>query len=201
MKPIFTIHAGEYLVGAQIEKKFKDVNVWLPSKDTGIDLLLTDKSNKKTVSIQVKFSKDFNTTYVKENLRKNIKGIGWWTLYEEKIKGSQADYWVFVLYNIKEKTHDYIIIEPKKLLDIFKKLNRTKTKKDRLDCYFTVTTEEAFEKRGLNNKEEKAEEKAFETRGLNKKEMEELYKGTYTNTDRDVTEFLNNWNPIIDKLK
>jgi hypothetical protein len=185
MKPIFTIHAGEYLVAAQIEKTFKNVNVWLPSKDTGIDLLLTDKSNKKTVSIQVKFSKDFNTTHVKENLRKNIKGIGWWTLYEKKIKGSQADYWVFVLYSIKEKTHDYIIIEPKKLLDIFKKLNRTKTKKDRLDCYFTVTTEG----------------KAFETRGLNKKEMKELYKGAYMNTDRDVTEFLNNWKPIIDKLK
>jgi hypothetical protein len=169
-------------VATQIEEKFKNVNVWLPSKDTGIDLLLTDKSNKKMVSIQVKFSKDFNITHVEENLRKNIKGTGWWTLNKEKIKSSQADYWVFVLYSIKEKTHDYIIIEPKKLLDIFKKLNRTN---ERLDCYFTVTTKG----------------KAFETRGLKKNEIEELYKGTYTNTDRDVTEFLNNWKPIIDKIK
>ena len=98
MKPIFTIHEGEYLVATQIEEKFKNVNVWLPSKDTGIDLLLTDKSNKKMVSIQVKFSKDFNITHVEENLRKNIKGTGWWTLNKEKIKSSQADYWVFVLF-------------------------------------------------------------------------------------------------------
>lgn len=68
----------------------------MPSKDIGIDLLLTDKSNKKTISIQVKFSKDFNTTHVEENLRKNIKGTGWWTLNKEKIESSQSDYWVLL---------------------------------------------------------------------------------------------------------
>jgi hypothetical protein len=182
MKPIFTIHAGEYLVAAQIEKTLKNVNVWLPGKDTGIDLLLTDKSNKKTVSIQVKFSKDFNLTHVEENLRKNIKGAGWWTLNKEKIESSQADYWVFIIYSLEKKTHDYIIIEPKKLLYIFKKLNRTNKI---LHCYFTVTTKN----------------KAFETRGLKKKEMEELFKGIYTNKYRDITKFLNNWKPITDKLK
>ena len=55
MKPIFTIHAGEYLVASYIEQKFKRFNVWIPSKDTGIDLLITDSNNKKTVSLQVKF--------------------------------------------------------------------------------------------------------------------------------------------------
>jgi hypothetical protein len=182
MKPIFTIHAGEYLVAAEIEKTLKNVTVWLPSKDTGIDLLLTDKSNKKTTSLQVKFSKDFNTTHAKENLRQNIKGTGWWTLNKEKIENSQADYWVFIIYSLERKTHDYIIIEPKKILDIFKKLKRTNKT---LHCYFTVTTGN----------------KAFETRGLKKKEMKELYEGKYTNEERDVTIFLNNWKPITDKLK
>ena len=41
MKPIFTIHAGEYLVGTYIEKNFKKYNVWFPSKDRGIDLLVS----------------------------------------------------------------------------------------------------------------------------------------------------------------
>ena len=59
MKPISSIHAGEYLVGTHIEENYKTFNVWLPSKDTGIDLLVTDKTNNKTVSLQVKFSKDF----------------------------------------------------------------------------------------------------------------------------------------------
>jgi hypothetical protein len=36
MKPIFTIHAGEYLVGSYIEEHYKYFNVWIPSKDTGI---------------------------------------------------------------------------------------------------------------------------------------------------------------------
>ena len=182
MKPIFTIHAGEYLVAAEIERILKEVTVWLPSKDTGIDLLLTDKSNKKTTTLQVKFSKDFNTTHTKENLRQNIKGTGWWTLVKEKIETSKADYWVFIIYSLERKTHDYIIIKPKKLLDIFKKLKREGKP---LHCYLTVTTEN----------------KAFETRGLNKIEMKEIYERKYTNIERDVTIYLNNWNPIMEMLK
>ena len=43
MRPIFTVHAGEFLVGEHIEKKFPELNVWIPSKDTGVDLLVTNK--------------------------------------------------------------------------------------------------------------------------------------------------------------
>lgn len=42
MKPIFSIHAGEYLVGSFIEETYKDYNVWIPSKDTGVDFLVTN---------------------------------------------------------------------------------------------------------------------------------------------------------------
>jgi hypothetical protein len=41
MKPLFTIHAGEYLVGLHVQKSLK-LNAWIPAKDTGIDLLVTD---------------------------------------------------------------------------------------------------------------------------------------------------------------
>jgi hypothetical protein len=37
MKTLFTIHAGEYLVGSHIEQHFRRVNVWIPSRDTGVD--------------------------------------------------------------------------------------------------------------------------------------------------------------------
>ncbi len=43
MKPLFTIHGGEYLVGSYIERHFKRVNVWVPSRDTGVDLLVSDR--------------------------------------------------------------------------------------------------------------------------------------------------------------
>lgn len=61
MQPLFTIHAGEYLVGSHIEQHLRDpngdnVNVWVPSKDTGVDVLVTDKTNKKTTSLQVKLA-------------------------------------------------------------------------------------------------------------------------------------------------
>ena len=42
MRPIFTIDAGEYLAATEIQKTFRDLQVWIPSKDTGIDLLVTD---------------------------------------------------------------------------------------------------------------------------------------------------------------
>ena len=46
MKPIFTIHAGEYLVGAVLEKKCPDWEIWLPSRDVGTDLLIRHKRTR-----------------------------------------------------------------------------------------------------------------------------------------------------------
>lgn len=181
MKPIFTIHAGEYIVAATIEKKFRDLNIWLPSKDTGIDLLITDKTNTRTTSLQVKFSKDFSTTHIKEVFRPTTKGVGWWTLNREKIQNSKADYWVFILYSLENKTHDFIIIQPSALLAIFNTTNRMT---NIIHCYITVTTVGA----------------AFESRGLNDNEMQLICTGKFVNKERDLKNYLNNWTPIVDKL-
>ncbi len=71
MKPLFTIHAGEYLVGSHIENQFKDWRVWIPSKDTGIDLLVSNADNSKTASIQVKFQKTFWSHMENQIIRAN----------------------------------------------------------------------------------------------------------------------------------
>lgn len=181
MKPIFTIHAGEYIVAATLEKKFRDFNIWLPSKDTGIDLLLTDKANTKTASLQVKFSKDFSTTHTKEIFRPNIKGAGWWTLNREKIKKSKADFWVFILYSLESKTHDFIIIKPSVLLTIFDNTNRTANS---IHCYITVTNHDTV----------------YETRGLNDKDMQLICSDTFVNRDRNLKKYLNDWTAIANKL-
>jgi hypothetical protein len=34
MKPLFTVHAGEFLVASYIEQRFKDYLVWIPSRDS-----------------------------------------------------------------------------------------------------------------------------------------------------------------------
>jgi hypothetical protein len=58
MKAFFTVHAGEYLVGEHIEQTYPRWRVWVPSRDTGIDLLVTDSRHRKAVSLQVKSSRD-----------------------------------------------------------------------------------------------------------------------------------------------
>src|SRR6267154_1469492 len=103
MKPMFTVHVGEYLVGEYLERAFPRWNVWLPSKDTGIDLLVSDAKNRKTVSLQVKFSKDFNPTHGSVLLQNRLLAAGWWKDDPKKIQGSTADLWVFVLPSFVEK--------------------------------------------------------------------------------------------------
>jgi hypothetical protein len=58
MRPMFTVHAGEFLVGQYIEGKLMK-NVWMPTKDVGVDLLVTNAANTRAVTLQVKFSRDF----------------------------------------------------------------------------------------------------------------------------------------------
>jgi len=94
MKPLFTIHAGEYLVGALIEQRFKRLNVWIPLRDTGIDLLVSDRRNSRSVSLQVKFSKDFLVTHMGPAFQKQLRACGWWTINRDKLRASPADYWI-----------------------------------------------------------------------------------------------------------
>jgi hypothetical protein len=77
VKPLFTIHAGEFVVGDFIEGKFSGVNLWVPTRDTGIDLLATDSKNQKAVSLQVKFSRDYSARHI---FQKRLKACGWCAL-------------------------------------------------------------------------------------------------------------------------
>ena len=118
MKPIFSVHAGEYLTGSHIEKKFRHVNLWVPAKDTGIDLLVSDRTNRHTVSLQVKFSKDFLVAHMQKQapeFQRKLRACGWWTLNSEKVRRSHADYWVFVLQGFANASVDYVVIPPQEL--------------------------------------------------------------------------------------
>jgi hypothetical protein len=109
MRPMFTIHAGEYLVGLHIQQRFPDFNVWVPAKDSGIDLLLTDRKNRRTVSLQVKYGKDLlpgKSAKVQEKLR----CLSWFTLNARKLDESSAELWVFVLYSFKKNGPDFVVV-------------------------------------------------------------------------------------------
>lgn len=187
MKPIFTIHAGEFLVGESLEKLSIDNNklrIWIPSKDTGIDLLVSNYEMSQFTSIQVKYSRDFNETNNKGVLKKGWKSSGWWSLKLEDIQNTKADFWIFVLYQIHNKNSDFIIIPKENLITLYNHLNEGKSINKPFQSYITINEEK----------------KVFETRDLKKPEKLLIAQNTYQNSNRDLTLFLNNWNQILNKL-
>lgn len=185
MKPIFSVHAGEYLVATHIEEKYKHLNVWLPSKDTGVDLLVTDKANRKTLSLQVKFSKDFlgskgNSTSAA--VVSKVKAGGWWTFDQKKLNKSVADLWVLVLYSFTKRDYDFIIIEPQELLKRYRGLGKHQ---DVIQSYVWVTSSN----------------RCWETRGLSKREQDDVANDQYTDAVRDMSVYLNNWSSVEAKLQ
>ncbi|MBU0665699.1 MAG: hypothetical protein KJ990_14330 [Proteobacteria bacterium] len=181
MKPIFTIHAGEYLVGSYIEENYKDFNIWIPSKDTGIDLLVTNKDNTRTVSIQIKFSKDFLITHGKKEYQNDLVSCGWWTLNREKIEKSTADLWVMVLHTFNDKNMQYVIIDP---TELNYRMNAIHPTEKSLQTYLWVTSKG----------------KCWETRGLKKYQQDLVVEDAFENNVRNFSSFLNNWTALEDKL-
>jgi hypothetical protein len=172
MKPLFTVHAGEYLVGSYIEEHYKKWNVWVPSKDTGIDLLVTDTQNARAVSFQIKFSKDFTPTHPTKLLQQKLMASGWWTPQEKKIKESKADFWVFVLPSFTEHHTSFIIITPAELLRRLRAIHGGVGKK--LNSYLWVTKKQ----------------RCWESRGLKKADKEKIAIDQFNHTTRDFTQFL-----------
>ena len=108
MKPIFTIHEGEFLVGDYIGRRFgHKYNVWVPTKDSGVDLLVTRKrGNGRAVGLQVKFSRSFD---IPEELTRHVLATSWYTLDPKKIRSSEADLWVFVFMTLRHERYFVLI--------------------------------------------------------------------------------------------
>lgn len=178
MKPLFTVHAGEFLVDCEIERKFRRVNVWIPAKDSGIDLLISNYDNTKTVSLQVKFSRDYLVTNMKDIFLKNLRACGWWTPTRQQIEKSTAQYWVFVLVGFANRSRDFIIIRP---VDLLKRLNVIHgNSAQKFQSYLWVT-----QKR-----------KCYETRGLKRPDQLLIAESKFEDDARDFTAYLNNWAPV-----
>lgn len=179
MKPLFTIHAGEFLVDHEIQRRFRRVNVWVPAKDTGIDLLVSNSKNSKTVSLQVKFSRDYLVTHAKHVLlNQELRACGWWTPTRKQIANSRADYWVFVLVGFANRSTDFIIIKPDDLLKRLDAIHGKATKK--FQSYLWVTRKNM----------------CWETRGLNRLEHLSIAGSSFEHSNRNFTAYLNNWKSI-----
>jgi len=182
---MFTVHAGEYLVGSYIEQHYKQARVWIPSRDTGIDLLVSDKKGRSTVSIQVKFGKDYLPTDVAPEFRGPLRVCCWFALNRAKLKNSQADFWVFVLNGFKSHSPDYVVVPVGDLRKRLRLIHGAKPKKT-IHTYLEVT------ERNL----------CWETRDLpgGKDDQRRIARGVYKNRIRNFTKWLNVWDPLMKKL-
>jgi len=178
MRPLFTVHAGEFLVAEFIEQSFPMLNVWIPSKDTGIDLLVTNKNNSSTVSLQVKLSRNYKAPEAPTDFDQSLVAAGWLRLSHDKIAKSIADYWVFVLVSHERKMKpQFIIIPPTELL---KRLIAIHGQSKNYHFYPWVTKSKV----------------ALDGRGLLKTEKKALAAGSLMLGPRDFSKFLGEWSAL-----
>ena len=170
MKPIFTIQEGEFLVGEHMNRSLgRKYDVWIPTKDSGVDLLVTRKRQSgRAVGLQVKFSRSFS---IPEELARHLIATSWFTLEPKKIRRRQADLWVFVIMTLKH--HQHFVVIPKR--DLQKRLPRNTVKKWNL--YLWV-----YDNRTC-----------YQVRDLNKEQkLDTMHRGV-RNRQHDFSEWLENW--------
>ena len=184
MKQFYSIHEGEYLVGLCINKEIKECELWIPAKDKGTDILVTNKDDyKKSVSLQVKYSKD----HLPANpavFKKFYRSCGFWNFDQTTIKKSMdknsVDFWVIAIHSLFQKKTDCIIITPTDLCKRFSKFKKADK------TYFWVTKDG----------------KCFEARDIDKSQKKLLMEGKFNSIEpeRDFTNYLNNWKPVKKEL-
>lgn len=103
---------------------------------------------------------------------------GWWTLKRHQIETSPCKILGFVLAGFVNKTTDFILIDPRKLLGRLDGIHRGKP--DKFQCYFCVTNGN----------------RCWNTRGKKKADVRLMAEATFNDAARDLTTYLNNWNPI-----
>lgn len=167
------------MVGEELERRYDQCEVWVPSQDTGTDLLLTNKKDRrKNIGLQVKFSKDFLLA-MESDLHPNLLACGWWTLGAEKIKNSNATLWVMAPYSFLDRQIYFVILPPSELLGRLEQIHGTR---DSYNVYLWVTKDG----------------RCFETRGIGKPLQAEIVSGKYLNVpvERDFSAFLADWSQI-----
>jgi hypothetical protein len=83
VKNFYSLNAGEFFVAQALLEKRRDLELYYPLKDTGVDLLAVRRDGGKPVRIQVKESRVY-------------EGKSWHQVRKDKI--GDADVFVFVSY-------------------------------------------------------------------------------------------------------
>ena len=139
---------------------------------------------KRQFPFRLSFHEIFLTTHLSSVYQKPLRACGWWSLNREKIAKSNADYWVFVLVGFERRSTDFVVIRPAELLTRLDKIHK---KCKVIQTYIWVTEKD----------------RCWETRGLKSQDQLEVAQGNYSNIERDLSAYLNNWEPIqaLNKMK
>ena len=118
INPLFTIHAGEFVFAEHVEKHFAKLKIWIPTKDTGVDFLLTNEYFQKSISVQVKMSRDYRPQIAQTDFERSLKVRGWFRFDHKSLAESKADLWSLILIFHERKSNPvFINISPKELLE------------------------------------------------------------------------------------
>jgi hypothetical protein len=133
----------------------------------------------------VKFGKDFLPIKAAE-LQEPLRCVSWFTINRDKLRASQADFWIFVLRGFKKHAPDFVVVPT---VEYRRRLERIHGLKGRMiQSYFWVTERNrCWEARGLKD-------------GIN--DERRILAGVYKNSVRDFTKYLNEegWSAIAKKL-
>lgn len=171
MDGIFSLPYSEYETILQVQKHFKKTegfSVFIPvsRQQKGIDFVIVNTRNRKTLRVQVKGSRSYNTTDIPKWSKKEVfKYNFWFNNFVHRYVEGQADvYMLFGLYpvytaarGVKSRTE---IWKPVVLafmdLEMKKLLGKVKTKKERkADRFFGISCNDprsAFGIRGFHKK-------------------------------------------------
>ncbi len=184
MKPLFTIHAGEFVFGELVEKKYRDLKLWIPTKDTGVDFLVTSKNHQRVTSVQVKISRDYRPDLAETEYDKALRAAGWFTFTHKALEKSQAGLWSLILiFHERKNKPVFINIPPRELLE---KLVAIHGKKHRYQLYPWIV------------EPKKGHFLCIEGRGLKKREKGRLAKGEFDSV-RDLGSYYDDWS-MLDSL-
>lgn len=175
MKPIFTVHAGEFVFGEHVEKNFQGLRLWVPTKDTGIDFLVSDSTGRKTVSVQVKMSRDYRPTLAATEFEKKLRAAGWFVFTHSALESSPADIWSIILISHERKSKPtFLNLAPKELLSC---LVETHGRQKNYHLYPWLFIDG----------------RCIEGRGMNKSDKKAFIASQYDIASRDLSAFLDNW--------
>jgi hypothetical protein len=155
--------------------------VWLPSKDSGIDLLLTDGECSRAVSLQVKFSRSWEWEEPAFGAIKIISSF--FTVQRRKVETSPAQYWVFVLNPFHSKHSRFLVITKKELLE--EHIKKYPGGQNACRLYFSLVGE--------------SETKCWDLRCSVAEKKEALRSRTIA-PYRDYSRFLDNWSQMRQEL-